>query len=792
MNAPATPPVSQLGKAAERGAEALGLQAMTPARHEDLRLVSGQGRYAADWNLPGQAHAYMIRSDRPHALLRKVDVSAVRAAEGVLQVLTAEDVQAAGFKTFPSGNPVNDRHGQPHRTVGMPVLAKDTVHFAGQPIAMVIATSARLAQDASELAQIDYQDLPAVIGLEKALSSGATQLHPQAPGNLCMEFENGNAAAVDAAFAVAAHRTTHRIASQRLIGAPMELRACLADYNASTERYTVYTPTQGMLGMRGNLSIITGIAADRIDVMAHDVGGSFGLRGNPYSEQVLLMLASKQLGRPVKWVAGRSELFLSDLHGRALTLEGQMALDAQGHILAIRFSDTADLGAYSCYWGAFVGSRNISVTMGGVYRVPALHMISRLGYTNTVPVSAYRGAGRPDIAFAIETLLEAAAAEHGFDPLELRRRNFIAKDAFPYVTANGTTYDCGEFEAVLDKALRLSDHAGFAARRAQAQQGGKLRGIGVACYLEASGAGAVKDNVFGRWDGTGRLNLFGVTGPSGQGHETTFAQLVADGLGISLQDVRYRASDPGKAITGNGTGGSRSLYGAGSAFKMLVPRLIEKALPLAAKALGADTATVSFKAGGFEAQGRRIGLVELARQVAPQPAGAHPMDAEGEATSGATFPNGCHIAEIEIDPETGVTELVNYTAIDDLGNVISRPLVIGQVHGGVVQGLGQAFGEHAIYDEETGQLLSGSFMDYPMPRAGWLPRIQWDDHPVPTKLNALGSKGVGESGCSGSLPALSNAMLNALRPLGIRQFDMPFTPARVWAQLRQARAGNKS
>ena len=495
-------------------------------------------------------------------------------------------------------------------------------------------------------------------------------------------------------------------------------------------------------------------------------------------------------------------MFVSDWHGRGLTLAGQIALDGQGKILAIRFTDTIDLGAFNCYWGAFIGSKNVSVTMGGVYRVPALHMTSKLVFTNTVPISAYRGAGRPDIAFAIETLLEAAAAEHGLDPIAIRRLNFIAPSAFPYKTANGTTYDCGEFEAVLDKALRLADYKGFAARRAQAEQNGKRRGIGVACYLEASGGGGAKDNVLGRWDANGRLNLFGVTGPSGQGHETTFAQLVADGLGLSLADVRYRASDPKHSLIGNGTGGSRSLYGAGSAFKVLIANIIERARPHAAKALALAPESVQFRDGAFQGAGKRVTLLELAKQLGANHAALtaaqavnpvagsaiHPLDADGEATSGATYPNGCHIAELEIDPDTGVTQIVNYSAIDDLGNVISRQLVIGQVHGGVMQGVGQAFGEHAVYDEDTCQLLTGSFMDYPMPRVGWMDTIAWDDHPVPTQLNGLGSKGVGESGCSGSLPALSNAMLDALRPLGITQFDMPFTPARVWAQIRQASA----
>jgi aerobic carbon-monoxide dehydrogenase large subunit len=757
--------------------------AMQPSRVEDLRLVSGQGRYASDWNITGQAYAHMIRSDRPHALIKSIDLSSVRSATGVLLVLTAEDVKAAGFKSLPTGAPLVDKHGVDQKTAAMPLLADGKVCFVGQPIAMVIATSAKIAQDASELAVIDFEELPAYASIEHALSNGANSIHAHAPGNIAMDFENGNAAAVVDAFAEAKFRTTHRIESQRLIGAPMEPRAALAQYDVATERYRVMTPTQGMLGMRGTLSAVTGVAVEKIDVVAHDVGGSFGLRGGTYSEQSLLMLASKLLSLPVKWTATRSELFISDWHGRALALEGELALDSDGKILAIRFNDVVNLGAFNCYWGAFIGSKNISVTMGGVYQVPALHMTSRLVFTNTVPVSAYRGAGRPDIAFAIETLIDAACAQHGFDGIALRRKNFIPKDAFPYITANGTTYDCGEFEAVMDKALKMADYDGFASRQELSTKQGKLRGIGVACYLEASGGGGAKDNVLGRWDASGRLTLYGVTGPSGQGHETTFAQLVADGLGVSLQDVRYRASDFTKSIVGNGTGGSRSLYGAGSAFKVLVARMIEKATAAAAQSLSVDASQLKFVGGVFEGAGKRIGLIDLVKQLATKNDVQHPLDTEGDSTSGSTFPNGCHVAEIEIDRDTGVTEIVNYSAVDDLGNIISRQLVLGQVHGGVVQGIGQAFGEHAIYDE-SGQLLTGSFMDYPMPRLGCLPKISWDDHPVPTKLNGLGAKGVGESGCSGSLPALSNAMLNALRPLGVLSFDMPFTPARVWVRIR--------
>ena len=765
----------------------------TPSRVEDLRLVTGRGRYTADWNLPGQLHAHMVRSDRAHALIRGIDTAAAKASPGVVAILTADDVKAAGFTDIPTGAPVKTADGSMQVKCAMPVLATDRVRFVGQPIAMVIADSARAAQDAAELVAIDYQELASVTSMPAARRPGAVELHEVAPGNLSALVKAGDEAAVAAAFARAAFTTTLGMESQRLAVAPMELRACLVAYDATADRYTVYTPTQGMLGMRSSLSQISGVPGDKIQVIAEDVGGSFGLRGGSASEQALLMLAARRLGKPVKWVSSRSEHFTSEWHGRALRLTGHIALDAQHNILAIRWDHQADLGAYTCYFQAFIGTRNLSVTMGGVYRVPALFAHQELIYTNTVPVSAYRGAGRPDIAYAIERLIDQAAAEHGIDPVELRRRNFIPNDAFPYTTANGTVYDSGDFDGTMSKALAMADYAGFAARRDDAARRGKLRGIGFGCYLEASGAGgAPKDVVRARFTADGHIDVFGVTGSSGQGHETSFAQIVADGLGLSPAAIRYRASDPSQELVGNGTGGSRSLYGAGSACKMLAARILELARPLAASALGVATESLQYVDGAFHtgsaATSKRLALLELAAHLTRSADGGHPLDCEGEAVSGATFPNGCHVAEVEIDPQTGVTEVIAYNAVDDLGTVISPQLVQGQVHGGVLQGAGQVFGEQIIYDEETGQLLTGSFMDYPMPRAGWVASIRNDYNPVPTTLNALGAKGVGESGCSGSLPALVNAMSAALRSRGVPPMDMPFTPARVWEALSE-RAG---
>ena len=759
---------------------------LVPARHEDLRLVTGQGKYTADWNLSGQLHAFVVRSDRAHARLVKVDTAAASAAAGVVAVLTAWDVAEAGFHEIPSGPPLVGTDGKPQNKSPLPVLATDRVRFVGQPIAMVIADTALAAQDAAELVEIDYEELPAVASLDAALAAGAPQLHDSHPGNVGLVFEAGNSAAVDAAFAKAARTTTLRVHSQRLIGAPMEPRACLATYDTAREHFTLYTPTQGVLGMRSSLAAVTGFDASRIEVVAQDVGGSFGLRGGPYPEHILVMLAARKLGRPVKWVGSRSEVFLSDWHGRALTLEASVALADDNTILAFRFEDQADLGAYTVYFQSMIGTKNITVTMGGVYRVPALYARSTLVFTNTVPVSAYRGAGRPDIAYVIERLMDQAAAEHGLDPVALRRRNFIPPSAFPYTTANGTVYDGGEFAAVMDKALKQSDYAGFPARRAASEARGRLRGIGFGCYLEASGAGgAPKDMVSAHFRGDGLVHLYGVTGPSGQGHETSFAQIVSDGLGIPRELIRYHASDPATELMGNGTGGSRSLYGAGSAFKVLIGNLIARARPHAARALAHPEGTVEYRNGAFHAGEHHISLLDLAASLrGPTP---HPLDCEGESVSGTTFPNGCHVAEVEIDPATGVTDVISYHAVDDLGFVVSPQLVQGQVHGGVLQGAGQVFGEHAIYDADSAQLLTGSFMDYVMPRVGWVPHIHTDYHLVPTKLNALGAKGVGESGCSGSLPALVNAMSDALRRAGVPPMDMPFTPAIVWKALRERR-----
>jgi carbon-monoxide dehydrogenase large subunit len=740
------------------------------ARREDHRLITGTGAFTDDLRPDQMLHGHVIRSPHARARIVRVDLSAVRAATGVRWVMTAEEVIQQGGGSLPNSFTFPGRGGTTQQVATMPVLAHGQVLFVGQPVAMVVADTAAQAQDAAELADIEYEELEPVVTTDQALALGAPQLHPNVPGNLSLHFESGDEQAVAEAFARAPLKSRHRVHSQRLVGFPMEPRAVIASHDAATGITRLFTPSQGVTGMLKSVAVASGIPAEQIDVLTYDVGGSFGLRSNPYSEHVLVVLAARHLGRPVGWTGTRSEVFVSEYQGRALTLDGSVALDRDGRILALRFDDTIDLGAFSAGPSSLIGARNLSVTMGGSYRVPALYMNSKLVYTNAVPMAAYRGAGRPDIAFAIETLLDHAAHEHGFDPVALRRINFIPPEAFPYKTANGTLYDLCEFHRTLDRALELSDWAGFESRREAAARQGKLRGIGLACYLEASGAGAVPaDTVQGDFDEQGQLTIYGVTGASGQGHETSFATIVEQELGLPASRVRYAAGHHGRALMGNGTGGSRTLYGAGSAIVELCARIREQAQTLWAESGGA--------AGSAPDLATWIPLLDAAQRAR--------LSAEGKAQSGSTFPNGTHVAEIEIDPATGITDVVHYVAVDDLGRVISPQLVIGQLQGGVVQGWGQVFCEHAIYDER-GQLSTGSLMDYALPKAGCIPTVEAEQIQARTELNRVGAKGVGEAGCTGSIPALTNAMMNALRRHGVVAMDTPFTAARVWEALNPA------
>ena len=752
-------------------------------RREDLRLITGQGRYTADCNLPNQLHTMFLRADRAQAQIVRIDASKALQHPGVVAVYTAADIAEAGFKSLP--NPVGfpGRGGMAMQKPFFPVLATTHVHYVGECVAMLIAETAAIAEDARDLIEVEYRDLPCVTTVNDAMKPGAPLVHADVPGNLAFDFESGDEQAVATAFAKAKFVSRVTAESQRLIGNAMEPRALLVAFDAASGRYTMHTLLQGQGGMRGQLMHVSGLDKDKIELVVQDVGGSFGVRGPAYPENFALMFAAKKLNRAVKWVATRSETFVSDFHGRAISLTGELALDADGKLLAIRFDDRCDLGAYGGGFGPFVATRNITVTAGGVYKIPAIYVRSRLVFTNTVPISAYRGAGRPDIAYAVERLIDHAAHEHGFDAIALRRKNFIPPSAMPYKTANGTVYDSGDFEAVMNDGLKHADYAGFEQRRAAAKAAGKLRGIGIATYLEAGGGGATpKDQVSVEFAPDGKMTLFAVTQASGQGHETVFPQIVAGALGIDAANIHFHPMPPAADLIGNGTGGSRGALGTGSVFHLLGQKLIAVAQPHAAQKLGRTENELRYTEGRYHAGDRSVGFMELAASLgATQP---HPLNSVAEALIGATYPNGCHIAEVEVDPETGAATIEKYIAVDDLGNVLNHTLVAGQVHGGVVQGAGQAFGEQAVYDPHTGQLLTGSFMDYTMPRANLLRDIAIYDHPVATTANALGAKGVGEAGCSGSLPVLVNAMVDALRPLGITHLDMPYTPHRVWQAIQ--------
>ena len=756
-------------------------------RREDLRLITGRGRYSADWNLPGQLHACFLRADRAHAEIVSIDAAPALARRGVVAVFTGADALAAGYTQFPSLMTFTGRGGATILKPERPVLAAGKVRFVGETVAMVVAESALTAQDALGAIEIEYNDLPPAVTVDDALAAGAPQLHANVPGNLCFEWESGDAAAVEQAFARAAHITRLKVVTTRVVPSPMEPRACLINYDAASESYDIYTCSQGIVMLRRQFSVLTGVPEEKLRLHLHDVGGSFGQRSAVYPEYAAQMIAAKKLGRPVKWVSSRSEAFLSDSHGRGNAMSGELALDREGRFIAARYHFDCDMGAYLTPTGPVSHLRNPATCMTGVYRIPALYGSFRVVLTNTAPIAAYRGAGRPDIAYVVERLVDQAASELAIDRAELRRRNFIPPDAFPYKTPTMGVYEQSDFAGCLDTALTAADWAGFAQRRAAARKRGKLRGIGLATIIEGTGAGIYpKDQVAIEFDAEGKLTIYTVSLSSGQGHETTFSAIVAQTLGVPPALVTLRESVQGRELTGNHTGGSRSLVGAGSVCKLAAQKLIEQARPLAAEELELEPSQIDYGDGAFRERGgdKAIGLMELAKKHAGR--SPHPLNLVAEATVGSTFPNGCHITEVEIDPDTGVTQIVSYAAVDDSGNIINHSVVEGQVHGGVAQGAGQIFGEHAIYDRDSGQLLTGSFSDYCMPRAGWIRDIHIVDHPLPSKTNALGAKGVGESGCTASLPALANAAIDALRPLGIHHLDMPLTPDKVWHAIQTA------
>jgi len=757
---------------------------MLKGRLEDDRMLTGRGRYVADWNQPGQAYAHFLRSDRAHAEIVSIDAGQARGSPGVLAIFTGADI-AAALKSLPAALPARGRGGTELINPGRPALAQGRVRFAGDAVALIVAETPAAAQDAAELVAVEYRDLPAVVSGADALAAGAPLVHDSVPGNIVLDYESGDEAGARAAFERAARVIELTVDISRVVGNPMEPRACLAAYDARAGVYHLHTCTQGAPIMRNQLSAVLGVPPEKIRVIAEEVGGGFGVRFNLYPEYCAALYAAKQLGRPVKWTGSRSEVFLADEQGRDVRSRGELALDANGRILGMRFDMIANLGAYLAPTGPFINTIGIVNCLSGVYDVPATYARIRLALTHTAPMAAYRGAGRPIMSYALERLVEHAAHELGVDPAEFRRRNFIPQHAFPYRIAAGFEYDCGDFAGVLDKALQYSEWDSFEKRRSESRRRGRLRGRGMATYIEATGAGfAPQDQVEMRWDGDGRLTLYAPTHNHGQGHETTYAQLVSGVLGLPMERIGLRTAGPEFYLAGNATGGSRSLLAVGSVLLLAAQEMVKKGMALAAETLEAAAADIEFVQGRYRIKGtdRSIALPDLAKRFSAEKS----LDLQYQNKFGATFPNGCHIAEVEIEPETGDAEILSYVACDDAGNIINHQIVEGQMQGGLTQGAGQVFGELAVYDRDSGQLLTGSFMDYAMPRAGLVNGIRLLEHPVPTKLNPLGAKGVGEAGVTGSLPALMNAVVDALRQAGVRHFDMPASPSRVWQAIRDA------
>ncbi len=761
-------------------------------RSEDPRLLAGRGSYTDDLDLPGQAHAWILRSPYAHGVIRSIGTEVARAMPGVLAVWTATDLDAMGYGEIRSAPLGKNRDGTPMRETPRPALARDKLRYVGDPVAIVVAETRVQARDAAEAIELDVDVLPAVTSGSAALAAGAPVIYDQVPGNLQYDFRFGDEAKVAAAFAAAAHVTRLEMNINRVVVCAMEPRAAVVAHDAATGRWTVHMGTQGVFGMRAGLADVMKVPVEQIRVLTGNVGGSFGMKAGVYPEYICLLHAARALGRPVKWTEERQASFLSDQAGRDHEVTGELALDKDGNFLALRVASIGNMGAYAGNYAPMIPALGIQKNVIGVYRTPAIEVLARCAVTNTSPMGPYRGAGRPEGNYVMERLVDAAAQEMGIDPIELRRRNHIQPESFPYVAPNEMTYDCGDFGAVLDKAVAASDWHGFARRREESRARGRLRGRGVAQFLEVTAA-SVKEMGGIRFDADGGVTMITGTLDYGQGHATPFAQVLAARLGIPFDRIRLLQGDSDELLAGGGTGGSRSMMMSGSAIAHAAEKVIEKGRAGASAVLEAAVADIEFVDGRFRIVGtdRGIGLLELAgrlRSGERLPEGT-PDSLDVRHVDGAVpsaFPNGCHVAEVEVDPETGVVEVVRYDSVNDFGTIVNPLLVEGQVHGGVAQGIGQALLENPVYDE-NGQPLAGSYMDYAVPRAGDLPMIGFASHPVPAKTNILGVKGCGEAGCAGAMPAVINAVLDALRPLGVRRIDMPATRQAVWEAISRAR-----
>jgi carbon-monoxide dehydrogenase large subunit len=769
-------------------------------RREDLRFLSGRGNYTDDINRPGQVHAVIVRSPHPHARITAIDTAAAKSAPGVVAVFTGEDLAAENIGGLPCGWQVKNKDGSPMAEPPHPVLAIGKVRHVGDPVAVVIAETKAQARDAAELVSVSYDVLPAVATVEAALKPSAALVHDDVTGNVCYDWHIGDKDATEAAFA-AAHKVARlELVNNRLIPNAMEPRAAVGEYDPMSGEYTLYTTSQNPHVIRLLMgAFVLHIPEHKLRIVAPDVGGGFGSKIYHYAEEAIVTWASAKVKRPVKWTAERTESFMSDAHGRDHVTVAEMAMDAQGKFLGLRVKTLANMGAYLSTFAPCVPTYLYATLLAGTYTTPAIYAEVKAVFTNSVPVDAYRGAGRPEATFLLERLVDICALEMGLDRVEIRRRNFIPSSAFPYQTPVALQYDSGDYLATLEACLKAADWAGFESRRAAATAKGKLRGIGISTYIEACGIApsAVVGSLGARAglyevanirvNPTGSITVFTGTHSHGQGHETTFAQLMADKFGVPMDQVEIVHGDTGKIPFGMGTYGSRSLAVGGSAMDRAADKIIAKGKRIAAHLLEADVADIEFKDGKFQVAGtdraKTLAEISLTAYV-PHNYPIEELEPGLEETAfydpkNFTYPGGCHIAEVEIDPETGVTRVVNFTAVDDVGRVINPMIVEGQIQGGVAQGIGQALLETCVYDE-NGQLISGSMMDYTMPRADDVPAISVGTAITLCTHNPLGVKGCGEVGAIGSPPAVIGAVVDALKDYGIRHLDMPATPQKVW------------
>ena len=761
-------------------------------RVEDPRLLLGQGRYTDDIALDGQAHGYLLRSPHAHAGILGIDAADAKAMPGVLAIMTGADLLAMGVGELPCAIPMKNSDGTDRaNTLHMP-LATDAVRHVGDPVAFIIAETLEQARDAGEAVMVDYDILPSVTDLAVAGEAGQPQIWPAAANNTVFDWDVGDKARVDGLIAGAAHVTRLTVINNRVVVSSMEGRACAAQYDAANGHFTLHAGTQGSWLVKNLLaSAVLKVPPEKVRVVTPDVGGGFGMKLFLYAEYALCALGARAVGRPVKWAAERTEAFLSDTHGRDNITLGELALDADGKFLALRTKNVANMGAYLSTFAPFIPTGAGTKVLASVYNLQAIHARVLGMTTNTVPVDAYRGAGRPESNYLVERLIDQAARDLKLDRIELRRRNMVSQSAMPYVTAMAQRYDSGDFPRVMDAALAKIDWAGFPARRAEAAKRGKKRGIGLAYYLEATGGGPT-ENASVKFAEDGFVDVYVGTQSTGQGHETAYAMLTSHELGIPMEKIRIRQGDSDSLPAGGGTGGARSLYSEGQAILVTAASVIEKGKQAASDMLEAAVVDIEFTKGRFDVVGtdRGVDILSLAaRQRGRVAAGEDTMLLDALETAKIefhTFPNGCHVAEVEVDPETGMIAIPRYIVVDDVGHALNPLIVRGQVHGGVAQGIGQAFMERTSYDPESGQLLSASFMDYALPRAEDLPDIEVDLIEVVCETNPLGVKGAGEAGAVGSPPAVVNALIDALADAGVTAIDMPATPEVVWKALHAA------